>query len=189
MAERPDGSMAIEECEEVSRALSPVLDAADPIERAYRLEISSPGLDRPLVRRSDFQRHVGDVVKIELAVALNGRRRFRGKLAGADDSTAHIRIEDGAGGEADAQLPFADMTDAKLVLTDELITAALRRSKSSASGGGDENNEDVHLRDDDRSGDSGTRRGRAPPLRTKSKRASRTPASRTNSEASQPEGE
>jgi ribosome maturation factor RimP len=75
MAERPDGSMAIEECEEVSRALSPVLDVADLIERTYRLEISSPGLDRPLVRRSDFQRHVGHVVKIELAVALNGRRR------------------------------------------------------------------------------------------------------------------
>jgi len=78
MAERPDGSMSIEECEAVSRALSPVLDVADPIDRAYRLEISSPGLDRPLMRRSDFQRHIGNVVKIELAVALNGRRRFRG---------------------------------------------------------------------------------------------------------------
>jgi ribosome maturation factor RimP len=199
MAERPDGSMAIEECEEVSRALSPVLDAADPVERAYRLEISSPGLDRPLVRRSDFQRHVGDVVKIELSVALNGRRRFRGKLTGADDATAHIRLEDGADDAAEVhaaevQLPFDDMTDAKLVLTDELITAALRRSKSSAPDGGEENgnndnNEDVPLQGGDRSDDSGTHRGRAAPPRTKHKRASRTPASRTRPEASQPEGE
>jgi ribosome maturation factor RimP len=189
MAERPDGSMAIEECEEVSRALSPVLDVADPIERAYRLEISSPGLDRPLVRRSDFLRHIGDVVKIELAAALYGRRRFRGNLVGADDTTAHIRIEDGANGPAEVRLPFDDMTDAKLVLTDELITAALRRSKSSAPEGGEENNEDVRLRGDDRGGDSGTHRGRASPPRTKSKRASRTPPSGTPPEASQPEGE
>src|SRR5215472_8429919 len=72
MAERPDGSMSIEECEAVSRALSPVLDVVNPIERAYRLEISSPGLDRPLVRRSDFERHIGDVAKIELTAPLNG---------------------------------------------------------------------------------------------------------------------
>jgi ribosome maturation factor RimP len=189
MAERPDGSMAIEECEEVSRALSPVLDVADPIERAYRLEISSPGLDRPLVRRSDFQRHIGDVVKIELAVALNGRRRFRGNLVGADDTTAHIRLEDGADSAAEVQLLFDDMTDAKLVLTDELITAALRRSKSPAPEGGEENNEDVRHRRDDRSSESGTRRGHASPPSAKTKRASRTPVSRTDPEASQPEGE
>src|SRR5690349_24152739 len=84
MAERPDGTMLIEDCEAVSRALSPVLDIADPIERAYRLEISSPGLDRPLVRRSDFERYAGSVVKIEMAVAIEGRRRFRGTLIGVD---------------------------------------------------------------------------------------------------------
>ncbi len=77
MAERPDASMAVEECETVSRSLSPVLDAADPIEGAYRLEISSPGLDRPLVRRSDFERHEGAEVKVELAAPFDGRRRFR----------------------------------------------------------------------------------------------------------------
>jgi ribosome maturation factor RimP len=187
MAERPDGSMAIEECEEVSRALSPVLDAADPIERAYRLEISSPGLDRPLVRRSDFQRHIGDVVKIELAVALNGRRRFRGHLAGADDTTARIRIEDSADGEAEVQLPYDDMTDAKLVLTDELITAALRRSKSPAPDGGEGNNGDVRERGDGENGGSGARRGRASRPRTKNKSASR--AHTSHPEASQPEGE
>ena len=80
MAERPDGTMTIEDCETVSRALSPVLDVADPIERAYRLEMSSPGIDRPLVRRSDFERHAGNRVKIEMAVAIDGRRRFRGVL-------------------------------------------------------------------------------------------------------------
>src|ERR1700745_3632211 len=84
MAERPDGSMQIEDCEAISRALSPVLDIADPIERAYRLEISSPGIDRPLVRRSDFERHLGHLVKIEMAVAHEGRKRFRGKVAGVE---------------------------------------------------------------------------------------------------------
>src|SRR5215813_2584029 len=82
MAERPDGSMHIDDCEAISRALSPVLDIADPIERAYRLEISSPGIDRPLVRRSDFERYAGHVVKIEMAVASHGRKRFRGTLNG-----------------------------------------------------------------------------------------------------------
>jgi ribosome maturation factor RimP len=130
MAERPDGTMAVEECEAVSRAISPVLDVADPIDRAYRLEISSPGLDRPLVRRSDFQRHVGEIVKVELGVALEGRRRYRGNLVRVDDNAARIRIEDGSDGAADVQLPFDDMTDARLVLTDALIAAALRRDKS-----------------------------------------------------------
>ena len=82
MAERPDGTMQIEDCEAISRALSPVLDVADPIDRAYRLEISSPGIDRPLVRRSDFERYAGHLVKIEMAVAHQGRKRFRGLLAG-----------------------------------------------------------------------------------------------------------
>src|SRR4029079_17573657 len=80
MAERPDGTMQIEDCEAISRALSPVLDVADPIDRAYRLEISSPGIDRPLVRRSDFERYVSHLVKIEMAVAHQGRKRFRGTL-------------------------------------------------------------------------------------------------------------
>src|SRR3984957_3885479 len=84
MAERPDGSMQIEDCEAISKALSPVLDIADPIERAYRLEISSPGIDRPLVRRSDFERYAGHLVKIEMAVPHDGRKRFRGALAGVE---------------------------------------------------------------------------------------------------------
>jgi ribosome maturation factor RimP len=132
MAERPDGTMAIEECEALSRAISPLLDVANPIDRAYRLEISSPGLDRPLVRRSDFERHLGEVVKVELAVASDGRRRFRGNLVGIDDSAAHLRIEDGADGAAEVPLPFDDMTEARLVVTDDLIAAALRRGKAQA---------------------------------------------------------
>src|SRR5262250_2358120 len=129
MAERPDGTMTIEDCEALSRALSPVLDVADPIDRAYRLEISSPGLDRPLVRRSDFERHIGQAVKIELAVPFQGRRRYRGNLVGIDNVAVHIRMEEGPDGAADVQLPFDDMTDARLVLTDDLIAAALRRGK------------------------------------------------------------
>jgi ribosome maturation factor RimP len=132
MAERPDGSMAIEECEAVSRAISPVLDVANPIDRAYRLEISSPGLDRPLVRRSDFERHLGEVVKVELAVASDGRRRFRGNLVGIDANAARVRIEDRTGGAVDVPLSFNDMTEARLVLTDDLIAAALRRGKAQA---------------------------------------------------------
>ena len=99
MAERPDGTMTIDDCELVSRALSPVLDVADPIERAYRLEISSPGLDRPLVRRSDFERFAGNVVKIEMAVAIDGRRRFRGTLLGVDGDKARLRRTDAAADE------------------------------------------------------------------------------------------
>jgi ribosome maturation factor RimP len=132
MAERPDGSMTIEECETASRALSPVLDAADPIDRAYRLEISSPGLDRPLVRRSDFERHIGQQVKIELEVAHESRRRFRGVLLGVEGGGARIRSDDAKDGAAEFILPFDDMADAKLVLTDELIAASLRRGKSEA---------------------------------------------------------
>jgi ribosome maturation factor RimP len=130
MAERADGTMTIEDCELVSRALSPVLDVADPIERAYRLEISSPGLDRPLVRRSDFERFAGNAVKIEMAVAIDGRRRFRGTLLGVDGDKARVRRADAAADEnPDVLLTIEDMAEAKLVLTNELIAQALKRGK------------------------------------------------------------
>src|SRR6266478_2303189 len=93
MAERMDGGMTIDDCELASRALSPVLDAEDPIDRAYRLEISSPGIDRPLVRRSDFARFAGHIVKVEMAVATEGRRRFRGVLLGLDGEAARIGLD------------------------------------------------------------------------------------------------
>jgi ribosome maturation factor RimP len=131
MAERPDGAMSIEDCEAVSRALSPLLDVEDPIDRAYRLEISSPGIDRPLVRRSDFARFAGQVVKIEMAIPINGRRRFRGELLGAEGGSARIRRDDTADqGNAEILLPIEDMADAKLVLTDRLVTESLRRGKA-----------------------------------------------------------
>jgi ribosome maturation factor RimP len=131
MAERPDGSMSVEDCEDVSRALSPVLDVADPIERAYRLEISSPGLDRPLVRRSDFVRFAGHQLKVEMVAALDGRRRFRGVLLGVDGDAARLRRDDAASGEAnEVLLPIEDIGEAKLVLTDALIAESLRRGKA-----------------------------------------------------------
>jgi ribosome maturation factor RimP len=131
MAERPDGTMKVEDCETVSRALSPVLDVADPIDRAYRLEVSSPGLDRPLVRRSDFERFAGHELKVEMAVAINGRKRFRGLLLGVESETARIRRSDAAPGEDnEVVLPIEDMSEAKLVLTDALIAESLRRGKA-----------------------------------------------------------
>src|SRR5258708_17555743 len=99
MAERPDGGMTVEDCETVARALSPVLDAADPIERAYRLEISSPGIDRPLVRKSDFDRFAGHLAKIEMEIPVNGRKRFRGQLSGTEGEAARIRLDDAGAGE------------------------------------------------------------------------------------------
>ena len=131
MAERPDGTMKVEDCEIISRALSPVLDVSDPIDRAYRLEVSSPGMDRPLVRRSDFERFAGHELKVEMAVAINGRRRFRGLLLGVEGETARIRRSDAAPGEdSEAVLPIEVMSEAKLVLTDALIAESLRRGKA-----------------------------------------------------------
>src|SRR4051812_16442793 len=135
MAERPDGSMQIEDCEALSRALSPVLDIADPIDRGYRLEISSPGIDRPLVRRSDFERYAGNAVKIEMAVAAHGRRRFRGLLVGTRDQAAIIRQEDETPGEAqDLLLRIEDMSDARIVLTEAAVVEALKRGKDALRG-------------------------------------------------------
>src|SRR5471030_2645071 len=131
MAEQPDGSMTVEDCETVSRALSPLLDASDPVDRAYRLEISSPGIDRPLVRKSDFERYKGHLVRIEMEIPVNGRRRFRGQLAGTEGDAARLCRDDAAEGEeAEVLLSIEEMSEAKLVLTDELVTQALRREKA-----------------------------------------------------------
>jgi ribosome maturation factor RimP len=122
--------MLIDDCEAISRALSPVLDVADPIERAYRLEISSPGIDRPLVRRSDFERYAGYLVKIEMAVAHQGRKRFRGVLGQVDGDCVTLHRDDIRDGEtADIALTMEDIADARLVLTDELIAESMRRGK------------------------------------------------------------
>jgi len=129
MAEKPDGTMAVEDCEIVSRALSPVFDMADPVDRAYRLEISSPGIDRPLVRKSDFDRYAGHLVKIETEIPIDGRKRFRGLLIGTEGEAARIRGDE-AGESVEVLLPIDEMSEAKLVLTDELVTQALRRGKT-----------------------------------------------------------
>lgn len=126
MAERPDGTMAIEDCEELSRNLSPALDVDDPIDRAYHLEISSPGIDRPLVRRVDFERAIGHLAKLELSHPLESRKRFRGTITGIDNRTVTVREE---GAEEDVALPLADMSEARLVLTDEIIAESLRAEK------------------------------------------------------------
>ncbi len=131
MAERPDGTMSIEDCEAASRALSPVLDVADPIEGSYRLEISSPGIDRPLVRRSDFDRYAGHITNVEMLVPIDGRRRFRGELMGADGDKVRIRCGDAAAEHSEVLLRIDDMAEARLVLTDSLIAESLRRSKRS----------------------------------------------------------
>jgi ribosome maturation factor RimP len=131
MAERPDGSITVGDCETVSRALSPVFDANDPIDRPHRLEVSSPGLDRPLVRRSDFDRHAGHAAKVEMARLIDGRKRFRGTLLGTEGDAVRLRRDDASPGEQqEFLLPIEDMAEAKLVLTDALIAEALKRSKA-----------------------------------------------------------
>lgn len=131
MAERPDGTMTVDDCEAISRALSPVFDVNEPIDRAYRLEISSPGIDRPLVRRSDFERYAGHLVKIEMEVPVAGRKRFRGILDGVEGDNARLTRDDPKAGEDPAVLlPITDMGEAKLVLTDELVSEALRAEKA-----------------------------------------------------------
>lgn len=130
MAERPDGSMTVEDCENASRALSPVLDVADPIERAYRLEVSSPGLDRPLVRKSDFERYAGHLARIEMEIPVDGRKRFRGLLLGTQGDMARLRRDDAENEAPEALLRIGDMSEAKLLLTDDLVAQALRREKA-----------------------------------------------------------
>ena len=128
MAERPDGAMNVDDCEAVSRDLSPLLDVEDPIDREYHLEVSSPGIDRPLVRRSDFEAWDGHLAKIELEQMLDGRKRFRGKLAGVEGDSVRVALEKAEDGTV-AIVPLAAIAEAKLVMTDELIKESLRRQK------------------------------------------------------------
>ncbi len=129
MAERPDGSITIDDCEQISRALSPVLDVADPVQGTYRLEISSPGIDRPLVRPSDFEDWSGHVAKIELKEPVEGRKRFKGTLEGFEDGEVRIAADLGELGLQHLGLPVNLVAEAKLVLTDELVREALARAK------------------------------------------------------------
>jgi len=120
MAERRDDqAMTVEDCAEISRTVSALLDVADPIAGAYTLEVSSPGIDRPLVRREDFARFAGFEAKIELTQPQDGRRRFRGKLLGVEGDAVRLLVDD-----APVALPLAAVARAKLVLTDALLAAS-----------------------------------------------------------------
>ena len=122
MAERRDDQpMTVEDCAQISHSVSALLDVADPIAGAYMLEISSPGIDRPLVRAEDYDRFSGFEARIELARPIEGRKRFRGRLLGTSAGSVRLATETG-----EVTLPFADVARAKLVLTDDLIGAAPR---------------------------------------------------------------
>jgi ribosome maturation factor RimP len=119
MAERPsDGDMNVEDCARLSRAISEIMDAADPIAGEYTLEVSSPGVDRPLTRLKDFATYEGYEARLELDRVAEGRKRFKGMLAGVEDDAVAIDLE---GEEETAMIPFAWITDAKLILTDQLM--------------------------------------------------------------------
>jgi ribosome maturation factor RimP len=140
MGERPDGTFSIDDCEQFSRAFSPVLDVADVISGHYQLEVSSPGIDRPLVRPQDFEDWAGHEVKVEMAVAVAGRKRFKGELEGFHEGEVRLFIENPEGGNKEPVLigvPFADISEAKLTLTDELIDAAKARLKANPNAVGD----------------------------------------------------
>lgn len=143
MAERPDGSMSANDCERVSKQLSPILDVMDPISDAYRLEISSPGIDRPMVRATDFEDWSGYEAKIELNEPVSGRKRFRGLIDGFEDGEVRMTVE-----VLDANrkpvpetvgFPIGLIKDARLVLTDDLIRESLRRAKKIREARGDTN--------------------------------------------------
>jgi len=145
MTERPDGSITIDDCEAISKSISPVLDVADPISGTYRLEISSPGIDRPLVRPSDFEDWSGHEARIELTEPVGGRKRFKGVLEGFEDGEVRIQADTGEHGIQLLGLPVHLISDAKLVLNDELIREALARAKerhSTRPGDGAELDED-----------------------------------------------
>jgi ribosome maturation factor RimP len=124
MAERPDGSMTVDDCTKLSRAVSAALDVADPFAGEWDLEMSSPGIDRPLTALAHFERWTGHEAKLELDRLLEGRKRFTGVLAGVQGGNVLL---DAPGGEGPLPLPFAWIVEAKLVLTDALVAQSLKR--------------------------------------------------------------
>lgn len=128
MAQKPDGTIEVDDCADISNAVSAVLDVEDPILDAYTLEVSSPGIDRPLTRLKDFDHWEGYVAKLETEALIDGRRRFKGVLAGTEGDEVLIEIEDGAE-EVTIGLKFEWLADAKLILTDDLIRDVLKGRK------------------------------------------------------------
>ena len=125
MAERPEGGIEVDECAEISSGISAVLDVEDPLDEAYTLEVSSPGIDRPLTRLKDFETFEGYEAKIETTDMIDGRRRFKGVLAGVEGDDILLNIDEGTIG-----LHYDWLSDAKLVLTDDLIKEMLRQRKA-----------------------------------------------------------
>jgi ribosome maturation factor RimP len=132
MADRPLGGIEVDECGEISTAVSAVLDVEDPIEENYILEVSSPGIDRPLTRLKDFEVWKGWEARIETTELVDGRRRFKGGLMGVEDDEILIEIED-AGKDVTIGLKFDWLSDAKLILTEELISEMLRQKTASGT--------------------------------------------------------
>ena len=131
MAEDQNGRFTIANCEALSKELSPVLDVEEPIDRAYHLEVSSPGVDRPLVRIADFERALGHEVRIELADMIEGRKRFRGQLEAVDTDAVTIRLPDVPEGQNPLhRLALGNIAEAKLMLTDALLEAARREQET-----------------------------------------------------------
>ncbi|MGI3186142.1 ribosome maturation factor RimP [Nioella aestuarii] len=133
MAERPEGGIEVDQCAEISTAVSALLDVEDPIEDNYTLEVSSPGIDRPLTRLKDFDTWQGYEAKLETEELIDGRRRFKGELAGIDGDEVLINLVDEKGDPVTIGLEFDWLTDAKLVLTDDLITEMLRQRKAAGN--------------------------------------------------------
>ncbi|THV24240.1 ribosome maturation factor RimP [Peteryoungia ipomoeae] len=143
MAERNDGTMDVDGCEAVSEAISPVLDVEDPVDREYHLEVSSPGIDRPMVRKSDFTRWLGHIVKCETSVLVDNRKRFRGKIISVTQEGFVLERDQAAyGEEPQVTIPFTTLAEAKLILTDDLIRDALRADKLAKAQAANQNDED-----------------------------------------------
>jgi len=130
MADRPEGGIIVDDCGAISTAISAVLDVEDPIEENYTLEVSSPGIDRPLTRLKDFETWKGWEARIETSELIDGRRRFKGNLAGVEGEEVLIEIEE-QGQNVTIGLQFDWLSDAKLILTDDLIAEMLRQKKAS----------------------------------------------------------
>ncbi|RST86120.1 ribosome maturation factor RimP [Aquibium carbonis] len=154
MAERLDGTMTVQDCEEVSKAISPLLDVEDVIDKAYHLEISSPGIDRPLVRKSDFEQWVGHLIKLETSMPVAERKRFRGKIAETTEMDVVIERDVASyGDEPVVRVPFDAISDARLILTDDLVRDALRADKKARQEQKKRRGEDADGEDDNNAED------------------------------------
>lgn len=129
MAERPDGTMGVEDCATLSREVSLILDVEDPLPGEYLLEVSSPGVDRPLTRKKDFERWVGFETKVELENQIDGRRRFKGRMTSFDGNDIVLDTDEGT-----VVLPYTDVAKAKLILTDELLDAVQKIASTDTGG-------------------------------------------------------